>query len=418
MEANRSNRIVGEGSRRRRRVFRFFLVAFVTLATGIAAELIARIAWEPAFPFTMLLGPSYCWEPEPGQWEALPNLRVVMSAPRTNADGSSGGPEAGATRQVVFRFNSLGCRGPELAPRGADGLRVLFAGDSIVFGFLVDEDEAFTHGVGTRVGAGLCREVTVCNAAFPGYGFAAACARVRRLLPRVDPDAVVVGLCISNDFFDDIAQATSTVIAGRDLHGATVRSIRSRWRVELSIRSRLWLLGERVLASLAPGAAMFGPPAVTAEEASFWAGLPDVNHAKAGLYLEAVEDTRHWPGVAVLWQRFQDQLVELRRLVGNRRLLILLEPNRCHVDTTLRTRMLEELGFLEADYCSGLAQQRLIDRCAAAGVDVLDLTPALAAEGQPGRLFLSEDWVHYSVRGNAVVAAAIAERLVSMLRRR
>ena len=71
---------------------------------------------------------------------------------------------------VDVRINSLGWRGPEPSTAKPPGVyRVMFFGDSTVFGDGVEEELSFAHVTGRMLADQLDREVEVINASVPGY---------------------------------------------------------------------------------------------------------------------------------------------------------------------------------------------------------------------------------------------------------
>ncbi len=89
------------------------------------------------------------------------------------------------------RINSLGLRGPELAPRGDGELRVLVSGDSLVAGFEVSYPETFTALLQEELSRRLGRVVAVLNAGVRGYGTDQSYLYYRERLSQLEPDLVV-----------------------------------------------------------------------------------------------------------------------------------------------------------------------------------------------------------------------------------
>ncbi len=77
--------------------------------------------------------------------------------------------------------------------------------------------------------------------------------------------------------------------------------------------------------------------------------------------------------------------------------------------------MLAEMQLDPALLRLGSAQQHVLDVCSRMGLASLDATAFLNTAGTPSDLYNS-DHIHLSVRGNQVVAKALAERLSPMLR--
>ncbi len=98
----------------------------------------------------------------------------------------------------VFRTNSLGLRDAEVGPRDGLTRRILVIGDSFVFGLGVGQDEPFPRLLERRLRAGGER-VEVVNAGVVGYGLEQYDTWLGRLLPRLEPDVVLVSVYAGND---------------------------------------------------------------------------------------------------------------------------------------------------------------------------------------------------------------------------
>ncbi len=103
----------------------------------------------------------------------------------------------------VYRTNSLGLRGPELAPKRPDEIRLLTLGDSSVFGTAVGEAEIFSSVAAQALGASWRRPVTPVNGATPGHTSQQAVQTFRQLAPQVRPDWVVVATLWSDLYRND-----------------------------------------------------------------------------------------------------------------------------------------------------------------------------------------------------------------------
>lgn len=92
--------------------------------------------------------------------------------------------------------NAAGYRGPLLGPRREGVERVVVLGDSIAFGLDVGDAETFAALL-RRPGA---REVA--NLAVQGYGTDQEALRLEHEGLALGPDAVILALCVANDFTD------------------------------------------------------------------------------------------------------------------------------------------------------------------------------------------------------------------------
>ena len=93
-------------------------------------------------------------------------------------------------RSPEVRINNLGLRGPDIFPDERNKLRILALGDSYTFGSGVRDDETFATVLQQALGDG----VEVINAGVPGYGIFQAERALRRLLPLLQPQIVLLTL--------------------------------------------------------------------------------------------------------------------------------------------------------------------------------------------------------------------------------
>ncbi len=93
-------------------------------------------------------------------------------------------------------INARGYRGPELPAVKSGRPRVVILGDSIGFGLEVGDEQTFAHILGTRA------KVDVANLAVQGYDPGQELIKLERQGLSLNPDVVVLALCLNNDFAD------------------------------------------------------------------------------------------------------------------------------------------------------------------------------------------------------------------------
>lgn len=93
--------------------------------------------------------------------------------------------------RVRIRINDFGLRNPEPVDR-ADG-RIWVVGDSMAFGWGVEQDEMYSSVIGKTLG------VPTYNVASPGTDVCGYQALIARMPKEAQPKAVVVGLILEND---------------------------------------------------------------------------------------------------------------------------------------------------------------------------------------------------------------------------
>jgi|GEM_PF-4608257 len=116
---------------------------------------------------------------------------------RVNAEGFGSG--------CYLTTNELGLRDRPIPARKADDeKRILFIGDSITFGFLLEDGERISQQAQTVLnGKDASRKVRCINAGVSGYTTWQELDLLRELAPVIKPDVVVLQFCI-NDMLDAI----------------------------------------------------------------------------------------------------------------------------------------------------------------------------------------------------------------------
>jgi hypothetical protein len=102
--------------------------------------------------------------------------------------------------RVRIRVNDFGLRNPEPVDKAAG--RIWFVGDSMTFGWGVEQDEIYSAVAGRALG------VAVYNVASPGANVCGYQALVARMPAATRPRAVVVGLILENDVAQYDCKAT------------------------------------------------------------------------------------------------------------------------------------------------------------------------------------------------------------------
>ena len=146
------------------------------LLTGEVCLRVAALLHPPALSWDDMsvvyrFSPIYGWEPRPG-------LSVVI----------------GGKRVTVNRLGYRGREYPAVKPNGRT--RVVMLGDSITFGFRLDDEETFS----SLLDGG---ELEVVNLAVEGYGTGQELLKLQREGLRFHPDVVVINVCLENDALDN-----------------------------------------------------------------------------------------------------------------------------------------------------------------------------------------------------------------------
>jgi len=164
----------------------FLRSAGIHLAIWLATFAILEAALRIADPRVLREGLSertiaYRHDAELG-WAPTPNSEFTVTA----------------ERPIHAKHNSLGLRDVELGTSGKP--RILFVGDSFVWGNDVEADERFTDLLRQRISSH-----DVVNAGVSGYGTDQEYLWLQRLWDRIQPQVVVLMFTVINDRWDNIS---------------------------------------------------------------------------------------------------------------------------------------------------------------------------------------------------------------------
>jgi hypothetical protein len=99
---------------------------------------------------------------------------------------------------IEFDFNDLGMRERPIGPKADGEFRLLFVGDSVVFGSGVPIDVAFVRRVETLLAKRMGRPVRTINSGVGSYNTRQECGSLLRNGEKVDPDFVLL-IYVDND---------------------------------------------------------------------------------------------------------------------------------------------------------------------------------------------------------------------------
>lgn len=159
------------------------------LGAALASTLVCLLVLEVAFRvagyrplYDSYSKPELFWRYDPLLgWSHEPNQRDVYVGPR---------PFPVEFRGQV-RINSLGLRGADVTAPPANGLRVLFLGDSVVAGFEVNDDQTYVARLQESLTKAVGVPVQTLNAGVRGYGTDQAYLYFRERGRELRPDLVV-----------------------------------------------------------------------------------------------------------------------------------------------------------------------------------------------------------------------------------
>ncbi len=134
-----------------------------------------------------------------------------------------------------IRINSLGLRGSEVGLKDPGTLRILGLGDSFTSALNVQEEQTFLAAAKAYLQQALDgRRIELINGGIPNQGTWHELRMLRRLLPPLQPDAIVLSVYLGNDLFDNL-HPLDTVVRNGFLENRTHR------RSVLPYEVREWL---------------------------------------------------------------------------------------------------------------------------------------------------------------------------------
>lgn len=292
--------------------------------------------------------------------------QIAPAAFRMYADGQlyflMPGRHLSKERRKPFRINSTGLRGRKLVAKPPGTLRILLLGDSVAFGYDLDEANVFAQLVEQEL-RGRQLAVEVVNGSVPGWSRRQQRLFLEKFGPEIQPDLVIYTVVLN------------------DLREIATSESQLRWSVRL-VGALGWATQRSALASALKSALASA------------ARPSDEFHASVDLY-ERMTDTTDDPDIRealVLEQRETGALLQAARTFACPVVAVLV-PMASQLTATHPPAVLAAL-------------HRFLDQ---RGVTVLDLWPLLRATDKPTFL----DHVHMNETGHRVTARALVRLLLS-----
>lgn len=300
-------------------------------------------------------------------------------------------------------INRSAMREREIGPRIPGGIRILVLGDSFTFGEGVDASESFSKRLESLLNKGRRTPVVeVVNAGVPGYSTVQEIRLLRRLLPEVRAELVILAFYVGNDLEGNNLSVNFDQLGLRLEDGKIVEATKkpssnfARVKVLLAHYSALYrLITRRVHASptLARYAYQVG---LTAAEFQ----LPFLVRQFAKTSSAEIE--ARWQDTNALLDEFQD-LCALAGCIPS----IAIIPARLQYDRRRWVAVLRKYRLDSAAYDPHAFNRRLAALAHKYSIKIVDLLPAFAQHPRPESLHYILDG-HWNAQGHAVAAQNLA----------
>jgi hypothetical protein len=303
-----------------------------------------------------------------------------------------------------FVTNRLGLRVErDVTPtRPADGLRVLFLGDSFVAGYRTDQRDTVGAQLENALRARFGPDVDVLSA---GSGQPKVSARlIATCAPRVGADRVLVGVTLGNDLgqsWIEHRDIRAVVLDGLFLPDDASKGAVGQLPIRLLRTVRTWRILRRLEALVRPDVISswyLDPPTRV--------HLFDPGHSLGHFYARRQIDLVEESYDAVM-SDLRDAADEAKAL--GIPVMFALFPQRFQTTDREWQATLFEYGLDPDAFDPEAPNRRLRAECEAAGLTCIDLLPAFRAAADPGGLYQPRGDMHWNRLGHAVAAEALAE---------
>jgi hypothetical protein len=328
---------------------------------------------------------------------------------------------------VVYGFvlNSRSLRTAEYGERPGEGvLRVLAFGDSFTFASgNVPHPDHWPTVLASRLARRLGRRVEVLRMGVPATGPAFQLRLWQLEGARLEPDIVVVGFFVGNDFTEHQQGLLGEELGGGSRaarwlahNSLTLRAARNLLRVVAGVEQQVEGPGGGVarperggyeLKELRDHYDPLQPSFSNAQFVRIEARRMDLCRADTADDLRQLLD-----GVMPVLGQFRDEVA-----AAGARFVVMVIPDEFQVDPGVRDAVLRREGTVAGDYDLDRPQRLLTAACRAHGIEVVDLLPRFRRRARDGtRLYRVRD-THWNPEGNHLAARILTEYLARDTRR-
>jgi lysophospholipase L1-like esterase len=327
--------------------------------------------------------------------------------------------------EIGGSVNRMGLRGPEI-PGKSTATRVLVLGDSFVYGAGVSTAASLPAQLQERAdsdptdGPGY----EFINGGTPSYGTARELAWLEFYGDQIDPDEVLLGVFVGNDFTDNLEVEPPAIVAGRLFFGAAANASETQklWRVLANKSHLARLLRRRSFSSggdsRAEPATVSQPPGTAEQQVAREALLQKFAKTQVGRLSIYVPERGLDPRVDIAYDMTQLSLEGIAAWCAGRGigLSLVLIPDVLQVEPDVRERALgqaDEVNFI-GDFAR--PQRELLEWCKHLGLEAVDVVgPLSSATQERGESFYLFGDSHWNADGHALSAELVYDSLYADL---
>lgn len=341
----------------------------------LLAEIITRLLGGKSFPKIHFADSNYEVE-----WELKKNYAGEYWWPRINPDGSE--------TKIIIRTNSFGLRGedfPIVKPK--EEYRILFLGDSVVFGMKLNEDETLPKKIEEKLSDWLSdKKLKVINGGVEGWTTFQEYYFLKRRGFELSPDFVILGF-ILNDIFEPHITTKTRGGSGNFAMLAGQKSF-SRSLLRLACKSAFFTK------------IFFKYAEISNREIIEKRKKEDVNYRSVW---EIYDENRLFDEpltreIETAWQEVEGDLLNIKKLTDEQ-------------NVPFAIVVFPFAGQVVDKKWSFKPQERLKKFCSDNNINLIDISYAYMVHPNPVELYLAKDGIHLSPKGAEYIGKILAEEI-------
>lgn len=306
---------------------------------------------------------------------------------------------------VVETTNSIGLRDREIGSKSPGSLRILALGDSYGYGHGVDLEETYVKQLESSLNASTDRMVEVINAGVPAYSLAQEIRYLEKYGLDLEPDVVLVGFYIGNDFIDSYelydAGGTPTIAVSDHMLVSRKGSDAGHGIMGMT---------QPIRSFLAPNSHLYVFLRNRFSEVLRRLGLRHIGHITEFCAKEFT------PEMQEQWQHTQQLLLELSALTRahGKQLVIVPIPLIYQVHQDIWNEYTSIFQIDPTRFDMEKPQRLLTDFCTQQNIDCVDVLDTMRRQGETTPLFYRVDG-HMTAAGHRVVAQVLTPYFTTLL---